>query len=75
MERTRVYFRTGQVAHILEHGATANRLDGTHHRAMCGFWTTNWYGTGSQDEYERAAALPLCVRCSQWLPENVTPSP
>lgn len=22
-----------------------------------------WYGTGSQEEYEHAAELPLCLRC------------
>jgi hypothetical protein len=23
----------------------------------------DWYGTGSQDEYDKAARMPLCRRC------------
>jgi hypothetical protein len=35
--------------------------------ALCGVtppFGTGWLGTGSQREYDRVAALPLCKRCS-----------
>lgn len=41
--------------------------------ALCGvapLWyepRSDWYGTGSQVEYERAAALPKCRRCLRLL--------
>jgi len=42
----------------------------TSHDALCGVerplaFTGGWYGTGSQDEYEFAAAAPLCATCAR----------
>lgn len=42
-------------------------------RALCGvlpaWWAPGyaWRGTGTQDEYETAASLPRCKRCTQSL--------
>lgn len=61
---TRVYTFTGKVAHLLPVGRGAN----SHTRALCGFspaWHYEWHGTGSQVEYEKAAALPTCVYCAK----------
>lgn len=53
---TRVYRKGGQYAHFRELAI------------MTGCQTQEqdddiWYGTGSQAEYEHAAAKPLCSRC------------
>lgn len=57
---TRAYARHGTMAHLLEPGdqASAGSV------ALCGSHAP-WLGTGSQDEYEKAAALPLCGRCAR----------
>lgn len=34
----------------------------------------HWRGTGSQEEYERAAELPLCKRCQAALERTVKQS-
>lgn len=59
-EYTRVYLPGGRQAHLAEAvswtgcgGRAAGRRD-------C------WLGTGSQDEYETAARLPLCTACFAW---------
>lgn len=60
-ERQRVYMRAGHAAHLLPWSADPNYSV----PAICGrlpFWTA-WMGTGSQNEYEKAAALPLCLDC------------
>jgi len=54
---TRVYRRGGHFAHLWEAGAACPII--YQHYADTG----NWYGTGSQEEYEAAAAKPLCRRC------------
>lgn len=39
-------------------------------RAICGtevFGSALWMGTGTQEEYETAAALPMCRRCGDKL--------
>lgn len=52
---TRVYRRHGHEAHIRE------LIYSAHPRAS---WNDDgWFGTGSQEEYERAAQLPLCPKC------------
>lgn len=54
---TRVYRLNGKVAHIEELLYSA-------HPFMP--WMDDrdgWFGTGSQEEYERAAEMPLCPRC------------
>lgn len=54
---TRLYLKRGHVSHAVR------RADGQI-TAECGVWTLGWwYGTGNQDEYEKAAALPECKRC------------
>lgn len=54
------YMAGGSVAHALGRASDA--------AAVCGMgpWLSrHWRGTGSQEEYERAAALPLCRRCER----------
>lgn len=61
---SRVYRRTGRLAHLVEDMAGAN-----YHLSLCRMWPPpgggGWRGTGNQVEYERAAALPLCPTCKQ----------
>jgi hypothetical protein len=54
------YVPKGTRAHLLPNGMSNSK-------AVCGLypWTTGWWGTGSQEEYDRAANLPLCQRCAQ----------
>ncbi len=52
----------------LEHGDVLHALNSASGRvALCGRMPTwfrgDWYGTGSQREYERAASLPYCRQC------------
>lgn len=57
------YVPTGEELHALR---TADNLCGHSSVAECGRaqWTCwAWHGTGSQNEYERAASLPKCPRC------------
>lgn len=55
---TRVYRRGDRVAHIRE------LLYSAHPRAPSSWDAdSNWYGTGSYEEYERAARMPTCARC------------
>lgn len=64
---TLVYLGTANVAHVLPPGQSPNEGPG---RAACNRtpdWLVPWMGTGSQDEYDRAATLPLCVSCRQAL--------
>ena len=53
------YVLRGQVKHALDYPAA--RI------AACGvgpvWYAPDWYGTGTQAEYERVAALPPCKRC------------
>jgi hypothetical protein len=48
------------------HAAAVYRPDAT---ARCGYrpHLAGWYGTGSQEEYEKAASLPLCKLCARNL--------
>lgn len=64
---TRVYLRGGHYAHL--------QWDDTRGYVMCErghdrdgdplpcHHPDDWYGTGSQHEYDKAAALPTCPRC------------
>lgn len=64
VERTRVYVRTGQLAHLLAFGASpSGREEALCRRQPCA--GTSWLGTGSQREYERAAQLRTCPRCAE----------
>ncbi|MGW0682922.1 hypothetical protein ACWD2L_06110 [Streptomyces sp. NPDC002754] len=60
-----VFTEGGTVTHVLPRLASPN----SGADALCGRsgWPVGWYGTGTQDEYERARDLPLCVRCQAVL--------
>jgi hypothetical protein len=55
----RVYAPGRPVAHLLDGSATEYAL------TLCGAERDGrgWWGTGSQDEIDKAAALPLCTGC------------
>lgn len=53
-----LYLKRGRVAHAL------STFNGTRSSSECGVYAwSGWYGTGTQDEYDRAAALPKCQHC------------
>lgn len=54
---TRVYRKRGRKAHFLERVIFTGCQRPEEDESVI------WLGTGSQDEYERAARLPMCVRC------------
>jgi hypothetical protein len=58
---TRVYRRRGGVAHLRDEQAGLILCPAW--RYTEGGWEESWLGTGSQDEYEKAASLRLCLRC------------
>jgi hypothetical protein len=65
LERERAYLPRGKRAHLLRYGDSANGSNA----ALCGLspaFGDTWRGTGTQDEYERAAELPVCVPCAEW---------
>jgi hypothetical protein len=53
-----LYLKNGRVTHAL------STFTGSRFSAECGIagWA-GWYGTGSQDEYDRVAELPQCQNC------------
>lgn len=59
------YLHGGEATHALSYSAAAI--------GRCGIGPDplgahpDWYGTGNQAEYERAAQLPRCRRCLQLL--------
>jgi hypothetical protein len=56
------YLPQRATAHCLRHSYD----EGLGGPALCGarpFWSGDWRGTGSQNEYEQAARLPRCKRC------------
>jgi len=64
-ERTRVYTPYGRMAHLLPLGALVSFGSPV---ALCRRSPAlfdSWRGTGSQAEYDKAAALPLCQRCKK----------
>lgn len=62
----RRYTPGGTVAHLVD-DADWDRVPGGVVTALCGWWgqQTYWRGSGSQAEYDRAAALPTCRKCAQ----------
>jgi hypothetical protein len=68
-----VYTRAGRRAHLLAPSQSPNDPDIP---AFCRIWPERdgWLGTGSQDEWEKAASLPVCKDClrvvlgAQYLP-------
>jgi hypothetical protein len=59
---TVVYTDAGTVAHLLGVGESPNDT-GT--EALCGrsAWPGYWFGTGSQEEYEKAEDMRKCIAC------------
>lgn len=57
-----VYTEGGKIAHVLPDWASPNNRA---EEALCGRspWPGYWFGTGTQDEYEKARDLRLCVAC------------
>lgn len=59
---TLVYLPRGAVAHRLGSWASPN----SYVSAACGvspMWPDLWRGTGTQNELDKAATLPLCRKC------------
>lgn len=57
-----VYMRKGQVTHLLPPWSSPNDSVA----ALCGRMTgigELWLGTGTEDEYDQARAMPLCTNC------------
>ena len=61
LEWTRVYRSGGRHAHLREE--SGGLIACSVWRFREGGWEAGWLGTGSQDEYEHAAGLPLCLGC------------
>ncbi len=60
------YVFSGGVRHYIT-GTVSPRCN-----SVCGVtpgFFDDWRGTGRQDEYERLASLPKCLRCMRWLGE------
>lgn len=58
--RTRIYLLGAGIAHL-------RHMRGFQQGPVCGGFDADgdrWLGTGSQEEYETAAALPLCGECA-----------
>lgn len=55
---TRIYRKRGRYAHLRELASSCQVL-----RQWWYIHDDGWLGTGSQAEYERAEALPLCPWC------------
>lgn len=61
------YLRCGKVKHAL---ITTLNAEGHLFFAVCGVSPPlfgNWYGTGSQTEYEQVEKLPECKNCVKFL--------
>lgn len=64
-DHTRVYTPGGTVAHWLDALLSPNEPT----EAMCGRtpWPSQWHGTGSQEEIEKAMDLQQCSQCAAVL--------
>ncbi len=53
-------------------GRVAHAVNPNHGQAVCGTTADrdDWRGTGTQDEYERVAALPRCRACLRKMGDN-----
>ncbi len=66
------YLPDGRVTHALGAGIYGHAMF-----SVCGVQARpfskgqDWHGTGNQTEYERAAELPRCRRCSKILAPSV----
>jgi hypothetical protein len=66
----RRYVYGGTVAHLLPNWVDLSRHP--YEAALCVFspqWPGAWLGSGSQNEEETAATLPICKRCLATLDE------
>lgn len=64
-DQTRVFLRKGRVAHLLPYGWSPN---GGYAISLCGRQPDlfdYWFGTGTQEEHDEAASLPLCKGCAK----------
>lgn len=64
MSDTRAYLPHGEVAHLL----TGDTSPNSELPAACGVSPGvggYWFGTGTQDEYDRAERLPTCQGCER----------
>lgn len=66
---TRVYVSRGKVAHLRQNDS------GRYFVARCGtapVWydPNGWYGTGNQEEIDKAKEMPLCKRCMMLLEDS-----
>jgi hypothetical protein len=71
----RVYAPNGKMTHLLPPG---DRPSVGYPVALCRRpppLFTSWLGTGSQAEYDHAAALPACPRCERRAAEADRPFP
>lgn len=61
-----VYTPGGTRTHVLPPAGSPNVVG---QDAICGrsAWPSLWFGTGAQDEYERAREQPLCSSCEAVL--------
>ena len=66
-EHTRVYRKRGKYAHLVPTGS----LPSGYTIVMCRLGGTGWLGTGSQQEYERAASLPVCGQCMKAVARGI----
>lgn len=62
MSHVLVYTSGGQVTHLLREYQSPNNAT---EPALCGrsVWPDYWRGTGTQDEYDKALDMPLCIGC------------
>lgn len=61
-----VYTLTGRRTHYLTGRSSPSD---TASASLCGVspWPMAWFGTGSQDEFEKAAAMPFCSKCARLM--------
>jgi hypothetical protein len=57
--------RRPKVAHLLHESNIASHSANQWYTVACGLSGDMWQGTGSQDEYETADALPICRNCTK----------
>lgn len=68
------YTRRGAVRHLTR----TNLFDSNARSSHCGIGADHswWFGTGSQEEYERIASLPKCLTCMELVRDHdETPCP
>lgn len=64
-EMALVYYAKGRMAHLMTMGEVNSQLGLGPVCKRVPWWHVP-LGTGTQDEYERARALPLCPACRAW---------